>query len=52
LEPDDLYEADAVWLVSSIRLLAPVKSIDGKEIPISPELTEELTALLAEGSRE
>lgn len=52
LEPDDLYEADAVWLVSSIRLLAPVKSIDGKEIPMSPELTEELTALLAEGSRE
>jgi 4-amino-4-deoxychorismate lyase len=52
LEPHDLYEADAVWLVSSIRLLAPVKSIDGKEIPVSPELTEELTALLVEGSQE
>ena len=52
LEPHDLYEADAVWLVSSIRLLAPVKSIDGKEIPVSPNLTQELTALLAQGSQE
>ena len=52
LEPEDLFEADAVWLISSIRLLAPVNHIDGKEIPVSPELTEELTALLAEGSRE
>lgn len=52
LEPHDLYEADAVWLVSSIRLLAPVKSIDGKEIPVAPDLTQELTALLVQGSRE
>ncbi|MBO0897561.1 aminodeoxychorismate lyase [Arthrobacter sunyaminii] len=46
LEPAHLMEADAVWLVSSIRLLAPVTSIDGTPIPSSPELTEELTALL------
>ncbi|NKX55240.1 aminodeoxychorismate lyase [Arthrobacter mobilis] len=52
LEPHDLFEADAVWLVSSIRLMAPVRSIDGKEIPVSRELTEELTALLVKGSRD
>ncbi|MCC3268471.1 aminodeoxychorismate lyase [Arthrobacter gengyunqii] len=46
LEPAHLMEADAVWLVSSIRLLAPVTSIDGTPIPSSPALTEELTALL------
>ena len=46
LEPAHLMEADAVWLVSSIRLLAPVTSIDGTPISSSPALTEELTALL------
>lgn len=46
LEPAHLLEADAVWLVSSIRLLAPVTSIDGTPIASSPALTEELTALL------
>lgn len=46
LEPAHLMEADAVWLVSSIRLLAPVTSIDGTPIDSSPALTEELTALL------
>ncbi|MFD1211875.1 aminodeoxychorismate lyase [Arthrobacter sp. GCM10027362] len=51
LEPHDLFEADGVWLVSSIRLMAPVRSIDGKEIPVSRELTEELTGLLVKGSR-
>ncbi|WAP52310.1 aminodeoxychorismate lyase [Arthrobacter sp. ATA002] len=46
LEPAHLMEADAVWLVSSIRLLAPVTSIDGTPIRSSPELTAELTGLL------
>ena len=48
LEPVHLMEADAVWLVSSIRLLAPVTSIDGTPISSSPAMTEELTALLHE----
>jgi 4-amino-4-deoxychorismate lyase len=52
LVPQDLFAADAVWLVSSIRLMAPVRSIDGRDIPVSRELTEELTALLVKGSRE
>src|SRR5512141_267772 len=45
LEPKDLYDADAVWLISSIRLLAPVNHIDGKEIG-TPELRRQLTAEL------
>ncbi|MBQ1444873.1 MAG: aminodeoxychorismate lyase [Renibacterium sp.] len=47
LVPADLFDADAVWLVSSIRLLAPVNRIDGTEINHDAELTAELNALLA-----
>lgn len=47
LVPDDLYDADAVWLISSIRLLAPVNHIDGKEIG-TPELRRQLTSELNE----
>jgi len=50
VEPADLLDADAVWLISSLRLLAPVKSIDGTEIGtpgVRARLTAELGALLA-----
>jgi 4-amino-4-deoxychorismate lyase len=50
LEPQDLLDADAVWLISSIRLLAPVNHIDGKEVgtpAIQKQLTAELSELLA-----
>lgn len=47
LVPQDLLDADAVWLISSVRLLAPVNRIDGKEIG-TPPLQKELTAELAE----
>lgn len=50
LEPRDLMDADAVWLISSVRLLAPVNRIDGQEIgtpALRKELTAELAALLA-----
>lgn len=46
LEPHHLLEADAVWLVSSIRLLAPVNSIDGTAISRDPDLHAELSALV------
>ncbi len=46
LEPHHLLDADAVWLISSIRLLAPVLSIDGQEIRTSSALTAELTELV------
>jgi 4-amino-4-deoxychorismate lyase len=45
LEPKDLLDADAVWLISSIRLLAPVNHVDGQEIG-TPELRRQLTAEL------
>jgi len=50
LEPQDLLDADAVWLISSVRLLAPVNTIDGKQIgtpSLQKELTAELSALFA-----
>ncbi|MGN7199649.1 aminodeoxychorismate lyase [Arthrobacter sp. SAFR-044] len=47
LEPRDLTDADAVWLISSVRLLAPVNRIDGKEIG-TPSIQKELTAELSE----
>ena len=50
LEPQDLLDADAVWLISSIRLLAPVNHIDGKEVgtpAVQKQLTAELNALFA-----
>ncbi len=46
LEPHHLHEADAVWLISSIRLLAPVLSLDGQELRTSPALTAELSDLV------
>ena len=47
LEPQDLLDADAVWLISSVRLLAPVNHIDGKAIG-TPSVQKELTAELNE----
>jgi 4-amino-4-deoxychorismate lyase len=47
LEPRDLMDADAVWLISCVRLLAPVNRIDGKEIG-TPSAQKELTAELSE----
>lgn len=46
LEPHHLLEADAVWLVSSVRLLAPVNSIDGAAIKRDPELNRALEELV------
>lgn len=48
LEPADLFDADAVWLVSSVRLVAPVTHLDGEELPQDAGLTELLNAFLAE----
>lgn len=45
LRPEDLYQADGVWLVSSIRLLTPVRTLDAKPLRLDAELHEELSAL-------
>ena len=47
LEPEDLFDADAVWLISSVRLLTPVNHVDGKAIGSDPELAKALTEELA-----
>ncbi|WP_271395349.1 aminodeoxychorismate lyase [Neomicrococcus lactis] len=46
LEPHHLMEADAVWLVSSVRLLAPINSIDGTKISRDAALHRELQELV------
>lgn len=48
LTPEDLFDADHVWLASSVRLLAPVASIDGRELDVDDALTEQLSGYLAE----
>ncbi|WP_184689012.1 aminodeoxychorismate lyase [Saccharothrix tamanrassetensis] len=42
---DDLYEADGVFLVSSVRKITRVHTLDGKSLPDSTELHEELVDL-------
>lgn len=41
-----LPRADAAWLVSSVRLAAPIASVDGTSLDIDTALTQELNAYL------
>ncbi|MEV8250462.1 aminodeoxychorismate lyase [Microbacterium sp. NPDC076768] len=41
-----LTAADGAWLVSSVRLAAPITAIDGTEIPLNSPLTTELNTYL------
>ncbi len=43
---DELARADAGWLVSSVRLAAPIRRIDAADVPVDAELTAELNAYL------
>lgn len=43
---DILERADGVWLLSSLRLAAPVRSLDNRTVPMDAELTAELNAAL------
>lgn len=47
LYPQDLLEADAVWLASSVRLLAPVTHLNGTPLATDSQLTEEFLGYLA-----
>ena len=42
----DLERADAAWLVSSVRLAAPISAIDGRALPVDRELTASFNAYL------
>ncbi len=46
LQREDLFNAEHIWLASSVRLLAPVESVDGHSIAVSSELTAQLAAFL------
>lgn len=46
LTPADLAAADAAWLVSSVRLAAPIRSVDGIPKAVDAELTAAFTAHL------
>ncbi len=45
LTPADLDSADGIWLVSGVRLLAPVVAIDGRSRTIGPDTAELARAL-------
>lgn len=42
----DLPRADAAWLVSSVRLAAPITAVDGAALPVDHALTADLNAYL------
>lgn len=42
----DLKRADAAWLLSSVRLAAPISAVDGRTVAIDHELTDELNSFL------
>jgi len=41
----ELFAADGVWLASSVRLLAPLRELDGTELTVDEQLHAELTKL-------
>ncbi|MFB3979864.1 aminodeoxychorismate lyase [Microbacterium proteolyticum] len=43
---DDLMRADAAWLLSSVRLAAPIAAVDGEVRPVDRVFTDELNAYL------
>jgi 4-amino-4-deoxychorismate lyase len=44
--PDDLRAADAAWLVSSVRLAAPIRELDGAPFPVDTELSAGINEFL------
>ena len=44
--PDALLSADAAWLVSSVRLAAPIRAVDGVELAIDRDFTAALNMYL------
>lgn len=42
----ELAQADAAWLMSSVRLAAPINAVDGAPMPVDRELTARINELL------
>ncbi len=43
---DELFDADAVWLASSIRGVTPMVQLDGRELPQLPAVTKDIRTLI------
>lgn len=46
LRTGQLADADALWLASSVRMLAPVREVDGWAVPVDHELSDAANAFL------
>lgn len=46
LRPRDLLDADAAWLVSSVRHAAPIRAVDHAELAVDRELSAAMNAFL------
>lgn len=44
LRAEDLYQADSLWLTSSLRILTPITHVNSSEVGVSPELSETILA--------
>ena len=44
--PETLFAADAAWLVSSVRLAAPVRALDGRAVTVDGEFTAAMNEFL------
>lgn len=51
LTPDELARADDIWLVSSVRLAAPVRELNGVHRPVDVRFANEMNASLLETSK-
>jgi len=51
LRAADLADADAAWLVSSVRHAAPIRSVDGVARDVDADLTTEINAFLTARTR-
>ncbi|WP_169077966.1 aminotransferase class IV [Microcella alkalica] len=46
LTPDDLLAADGAWLVSSVRHAAPLRSVEGRSLPVDGGLSAAMNGFL------
>jgi 4-amino-4-deoxychorismate lyase len=46
VRPEELVDADGLWLLSSTRCAAPVRELDGRQMPINRETTDAMNAAL------
>lgn len=45
MRPQEVFDADGSWLVSSVRGVAPIRTLDGRIVPFDADFHERLTQL-------